>query len=360
MVIIKFKFIILFLLTITYIMKKNILINFIIIDHHFIRDNNFLLKEYLKLKELELSKEFIQKNKYNLIRGLSNKSIKNIKNVKNIFLNSSCRFGNCILYLNKYISYCEVIGCKSILLRKKYFWFIKNNIILKNNIIIKIGDSRNFTNYLKCKINFNKFYNIKPQIKINLIRNEIIGNLPNIKLSKKDLYIHIRSDDIFKYKIKSEHIQPPLCFYKRILNHFNFEKIIIISSDNGNLVINKLLKHYSNITFKIKNLKKDISILINAYNLVSSTSSFFIGALQLNYNIRFLWDYNIYTLGLKNMVFHYDLYKFINRNIIIYRMEPSKKYKNIIFFFNNIRRQIKLILKEQCINNFKIINYKTD
>ena len=95
-------------------------------------------------------------------------------------------------------------------------------------------------------------------------------------------------------------------------------------------MINKLTKFYSNIIFIKNNLKRDISILINAYNLVSSTSSFFISALQLNYNIRFLWDYNIYNLSLKNIVFHYDLYKFIKRNIIIYRMEPSKTYKNIL------------------------------
>ena len=213
---------------------------------------------------------------------------------------------------------------------------------------------------MKFNINFDKYYNIKPQVKINLMRNEIIRNLPNIKLSNKDLYIHIRSDDIFKYKRRYEHIQPPLCFYKSILNSFNFEKIYIISSDIGNPVIYKIINYYSNIIFKKGNLKNDISILINAYNLVSSTSSFFIGALQLNYNIRFLWDYNIYSLRLKNVVFHYDLYKITNRNIIIYRMEPSKKYKNIIFFWENNRRQIKLILKEKCFYNFRIIHYKTD
>ena len=206
----------------------------------------------------------------------------------------------------------------------------------------------------------NNFFNIKPQIKINLLRNEIIENLPKIKLSKKNLYIHIRSDDIFKYKKKYEHIQPPLCFYINVLNYFYFEKIYIISSDIGNPVISKLIKYSPNIIFKLNNLKKDISILINAYNLVSSTSSFFIGALQLNYNIRFLWDYNIYNLRIKNIVFHYDLYKFINRNIIIYRMEPSKRYRNIIFFWKNNRRQIKLITKEKCFNNFRIIHYKTD
>ena len=105
-------------------------------------------------------------------------------------------------------------------------------------------------------------------------------------------------------------------------------------------MINKLIKYSPNIIFKINNLKKDISILINAYNLVSSTSSFFTGALQLNYNIRFLWDYNIYSLRVKNVVFHYDLYKFINRNIIIYRMEPSIKYRNIIIRMDyNVRWQ---------------------
>lgn len=200
--------------------------------------------------------------------------------------------------------------------------------------------------------------NIKPQIRINLIRNEIVKNLPKIIIPKKDLYIHIRSDDIFREKktFKSyRYIQPPLCFYKNILKNFKFKNIHIISSDKGNPIISKLISFKENIILKKNILKIDISILINAYNLVSSTSSFFIGALQLNYNIKYLWDYNIFNLNYKNIFFHYDLFKYPYRKFVLYRMEPSKNYKNIIFRWKNNKRQKKLMIKEKCYNNFQII-----
>lgn len=362
MIISKYKYYLFLLLIYIYIKNKNLLIKFFINDKFFKREKDYLFHSYLKLKTIELSKNILKKKKYTFIKILFN-NFKDKKKIKEIFLSDKCRFGNCIIYLNKYISYCEIIGCKSILLEKKNFWFIKKNITIKNNITIKVLDKKYLNKYFKCKINFNKYYNVKPEIKIDLIRNEIIRNLPNLKLSNKDLYIHIRSDDLFKYEKEfdnNDHIQPPLCFYNNIINNFNFENVYIISSDKGNPVISKLIYYYSNIIFYINKLKYDISILINAYNLVSSTSSFFISALQLNYNIKFLWDYDIYELNLKDIVLHYDLYKFINRNFIIYRMEPSKLYKNIIFLWKNNRRQLKLLLKEKCNNNFRIIHYKTD
>ena len=185
-------------------------------------------------------------------------------------------------------------------------------------------------------------------------------NIPKIKISKKNLYIHIRSDDLFKSKKINlkDHIQPPLCFYLNILKYFKFQNIYIISSDKRNPNINKLINYYPNILFKINNIKKDISILLNAYNLVGSISSFFISILQLNSNINFLWDYNICDMRFKNIALHYDIFKNPNRRFIIYRMEPSNIYKNGMQTWKNNKRQIKLMIKDKCINDFSIILHK--
>ena len=46
---------------------------------------------------------------------------------------------------------------------------------------------------------FLPFFYIKPEVRIGLIRNEIIRNLNEVNANKEDLYIHIRSGDIFDY-----------------------------------------------------------------------------------------------------------------------------------------------------------------
>lgn len=261
--------------------------------------------------------------------------------------------------------YCEIINCNKIILSKHYFWFIKDSIKLNNsNIIIEIDKKNNYLKYNKFYskiVKLNTFFAIKPENRIYLIRNEIFKNLPKIKCSKSDLYIHIRSEDIFK---KMRHYiyvyaQPPLCFYKSIINDFKFEKIIIISKDKFNPIINKLINKYNNIIYHKNDIKKDISILLYAFNIVSSISSFLIMIIQINYNLKFLFDYNLFHMDQKLLLFHYDVYKYPNRLFTIYRMEPSNIYKKFMFFWKNNKKQRKLMIKEKCDNYFRIIEYKT-
>ena len=322
---------------------------------------------YLLFRLTNIDKSYISSYdytiNYNINHTLTNADniilYKNLSKINEIFLVSHCRFGNCIIYLNHYICLCEVLGCKLILLDENDFWFIRNNVTLENNITIKVGNKREFTEFAKGKIYFDNIFNIKLEIKILSLKEEIMKNIPKIIISKKNLYIHIRSDDIFKPKQKFRfYIQPPLCFYLNILKYFEFQNIYIISSDKGNPNINKLINYYPNILFKINDIKKDISILLNAYNLVGSISSFFTSILQLNYNINFLWDYNIYDMRFKNFIFHYDIYKYPNKRFIIYRMERSNIYRNVMQKWTNSKRQIKLMIKDKCINNFSIILYK--
>ena len=76
--------------------------------------------------------------------------------------------------------------------------------------ILCISLRRNFWYYLVI---------IKPEIRINIIKNEIKRNLPQLKIDKDDLYIHIRVNNHIHYA------QPPLCFYETIINNFKFKKI---------------------------------------------------------------------------------------------------------------------------------------
>ena len=198
---------------------------------------------------------------------------------------------------------------------------------------------------------FHSFYYIKPKIKINLIRNEIIRNLKKINVDKDDLFIHIRSGGIFIYP-HSPYAQPPFCFYRKILNNHKFKNVYLIAENKNNPTIEKILNEYTNVIFKENSIKEDISYLINAYNIVASISSFLVTIVQLNYNLKILFDYNIYKLSEKILTYHYDLYQFPHNNFINYRMEPSQNYNKTMFIWKNNKKQRKLMIKEKC-NNFK-------
>ena len=57
----------------------------------------------------------------------------------------------------------------------------------------------------------------------------------------------------------------------------------------------------------------------------------------------------------KIIYYHYDLYDFPKKNFSIYRMEPSIKYKKTMFIWKNNKKQRKLMIKEKCFNQFKMI-----
>ena len=60
--------------------------------------------------------------------------------------------------------------------------------------------------------------------------------------------------------------QPPLCFYKKILNNFSFKNIYIISIDNLNPIIEPLIKEFPKIIHTNNSIQRDIAILSNEYN----------------------------------------------------------------------------------------------
>ena len=196
---------------------------------------------------------------------------KNITSLDTLFIASNCNFGNSIAILNKLLFYCEIISCKTIILDKDIFWYIKNPTkIGKSNISIKVGERIDYKNnsslYYDSLSLFYSIFDIKPEIRINLIRKEIIKNLNKINVDKNDLYIHIRSGDIFIYP-HWPYAQPPLCFYKKILNNNKYNKIYLIAQDKNNPIIKTILKEYSNVIYIQNSLKEDISYLINAYNI---------------------------------------------------------------------------------------------
>ena len=332
---------------------------------YFFEENKYFINRYLTLKNVPsyINDSLIKVERENFLEFLSKETHKQIKNVNTLFYNPRRRFGNALCNLNKIIFYCEIIGCKKIILDENIFWFIKNKTIIKeNNITIEVNNKKKYekSNIIYYESHRILFYlnKIKPEIKINFLKFEMIKYLPKLENSKDYLFIHLRGEDIFRNRINSHYSQPPLCFYETILNNFLFKKVYLISIDENNPVTKKLINYNSNIIYKRNSLKEDISYLINAYNIAASISSFIVSIIHLNINIKYLWDYNIYQTVDKLRHFHYDFFKMPNTNFTLYRMESSNNYKQIMYKWKNNRKQKKLMMKEKCKNFFSIIHYK--
>ena len=180
---------------------------------------------------------------------------KNINNINYLFIKGKSRFGNFFISINNAIIYCEILGCKKIILEKNNNIYI-NNIILykKSNFTIEPNQTFNIRDKYSIILNTRFFFynNIVLFRNVNrfiIFREQLLNNLPKVIVHPSDLYIYIRSGDIF-IRAHRNYNQPPLCFYEAILDSFKFNKVYIISEDKLNPVIPNLLNKYSYIKKK--------------------------------------------------------------------------------------------------------------
>jgi len=310
----------------------------------------------------EYSKEQMNKGNYKnqFFEFFSKIKKKPINKIETIFVSHICNFGNCIIMLNNIIFYCEVIGCHKIILDKNknnLKGLIKNQIyITQLNITIFLGSNIDCNNdnilcqrYRQWNILYPTF--IKPQIRTQYIKEEIIINLPPVNIDPDDLYIHIRGGDAFSSNPSPLYPQPPLCFYEKIIKNNKFKKIHILSMDKRNPVLNALINKYNDIVFKQNDLMHDISLLVHAFNIVASISSFLISSIKFNDHLKNLWEYDIYRLSFKYIILHHHLYKF-DIKYKIYTMKSSEIYADKMFVWTGSKSQLKLMLEDTCPYDF--------
>ena len=185
-------------------------------------------------------------------------------------------------------------------------------------------------------------------MRLSILREEILNNIPKYVANPNDLYINIRSGDIFVNVINKNYAQPPLCFYQKIINENNFNKIFIISNGHENPVVDELLKLYPKIKYSHDSVLSDISLIVNAYNLVMPVSTFTSTLIRFNNNLKNIYIYKIFSYNLKNI------------NCTIHKMEASIKYKRLLQKkWKNTKEQLYMMLNEKCSNSkFIIFNVK--
>ena len=302
---------------------------------------------------IEYSNETNLKNEYKnlVINFLSQSKGKPMDKLETIFRSQNCNFGNCIIELNNILFFCEIVKCHKIIFREKKslirnpIYIEKLNITITPNSRVNCQDnntlcltSRNW-NPLKCAL-------IKPQIRTQYLKEEIIKNIPQVTIEPKALYIHIRGGDVFTTHSFPYYTKPPLCFYEKVIDKNNFKNIYIISGDRKNIVLDALINKYNNIIFKHNDYKTDISLLIHAFNIVASVSSFLLSSIKFNYNLEHLWDYDIYRLSQKFRLLHHHLYKF-NIKYKIHAMKPSDIYADQMYNWRASESQLKLMLEDK-------------
>ena len=113
------------------------------------KEKNYYLNNFpnITLKEHQsfVNDSLIKSEKINFFRFLSRQIGKKITFVDTIFYTVKRRFGNSLCNLNKLMFYCEIVGCKKIILDKTIYWFI-NNTIKANNIAISADNKYKYFN----------------------------------------------------------------------------------------------------------------------------------------------------------------------------------------------------------------------
>ena len=281
-------------------------------------------------KEDEDSKKLLKEK-------FSEKFKKNISLVQNIFITRGGYFGNQICCLNNIIFYSEILGIKNIYLNSNINYLYIKNKVATDKINIELKQSNQINCQSENTICGHIFFDLK-------------RNLPKVNIDENDLYIHIRTGDVFE-KNGNLYSPPPYCFYQKILNNFKFRKIYLMSMDDKSPIIGKLMSDYPNIIHEFHSVEEDIATLMNAYNIVNSVSSFSQVSIYFNDNINNLWEYDFYKIDQKIFHFHHD-YEKLNRVFNIYKMKPSENYVKEMFNWRNEDYQKKLMLNETCKYDF--------
>ena len=319
-------------------------------------DEKQILNELFNLSEYSTDPNIKNVYKIRFMNFISELKGKPVNKIDTFYMLKNCNFGNCLVTINNLIFYCEIIGCHRIIFFGQYS-LIRRPIYIKELNISIITYSR-----VNCEDdsvlclpykNWNPYYTglVKPQIRTQYLKEEIMRNIPQVNIDPKALYINIRGGDIFMRALHSHYSQPPLCFYEKVIDNNKFQNIYIISNDRRNVVLDALMNKYKNIIFNHIDYKTDVAMLVHAFNVVASVSSFFVSSIKFNDNLENLWEYDICRLSEKYRWLHHHLYKF-DIKYKIHTMKPSDIYADQMHIWKKSDSQLKLMIEDKCPYDF--------
>lgn len=188
--------------------------------------------------------------------------------------------GNNVLCAIFCIYHCKENNIKNIKIASHPIIKLKKNIIVENGCECskKIYDEVSFYYHYLGKLTMGTMKKISDEF--------ISFDLPSIKIFS-DIAIHIRSGDIMTQKPHPYYIQPPLIYYKNIIDKNKDKNIVIVSEDEKNPVIKKIKSfNYNNVSFQTSDIKKDIITLAKCNSLVTSNGTFWLTAFLFSNSIK--------------------------------------------------------------------------
>jgi hypothetical protein len=142
---------------------------------------------------------------------------------------------------------------------------------------------------------------LKPEISLK-DRREILRKyiLPNCRLPElvpmDVLVIHMRGGDIIQHNPTPHplYVQPPLSFYKRVIEDCPIKNIIIITESNSNPCAKVIASMYPNCKIQILSLTEDVTTFLRATHVCFNTQGTFGETLALmspNIKIAYIPEY---------------------------------------------------------------------
>ena len=129
-----------------------------------------------------------------------------------------------------------------------------------------------------------------PYVK-KLIFLEHIQHIFLIKPSDKytpenTLFIHVRSGDIFEPNPHSGYVQPPLCYYSKVIG--DYEKVVAVCEDEKNPCV-KYLKHFPHLTYESNSVTTDLAILSGIHHFQMGLGVFGMLIYWMNKDLKTLY-----------------------------------------------------------------------
>jgi len=134
------------------------------------------------------------------------------------------------------------------------------------------------------------------------LRESIKLPIPTKIAASDDLYIHMRSGDMFHqpgWKWSNFYIPPPLIFYYNAIRERSWRNIYVICEDRKNLCLSALLDKYPNIKWSQQPLIEDIKLILSARNIVYGGGTFIPSLLEFNRNVQMIYrvDYALIPIN---------------------------------------------------------------